>query len=134
MALCPARWLTGLEASHPAVAQASVQRQLGLHLSASKPALLELAELGETVDFFGDKACNTANPNRRHSGALRGWHDVIAAVATTQTVLGDKTTVYGDTMYSGTDAFVSPYMYMYCLKVRSTAAIDNTIRAFLIPR
>ena len=26
-------------------------------------------------------------------------------------------TVYGDTMYSGTDAFVSPYMY--CLKVRS---------------
>ena len=64
---------------------------LGLHLSAPKPALLELAELGETVDFFGDKACNTANHNRRHNGALRGWHDVIAAVATTQTVLGDKT-------------------------------------------
>ena len=40
---------------------------------------------------------------------------MIAAVATTQTVLGDKTTVYGDTMYSGTDAFVSPY----CLNVRS---------------
>ena len=68
-----------------------MQRQLGLHLSAPKPALLELAELGETVDFFGDKACNTANHNRRHNGALRGWHDVIAAVATTQTVLGDKT-------------------------------------------
>ena len=62
-----------------------------MHLSASKSALLELAELGETGDFFGDKACNTANHNRRHNGALRGWHDVIAAVATTQTVLGDKT-------------------------------------------
>ena len=85
--------LDGSQASKLATPQwqASVQRQLGLHLSAPKPALLELAELGETVDFFGDKACNTANHNRRHNGALRGWHDVIAAVATTQTVLGDKT-------------------------------------------
>ena len=67
-----------------------MQRHLGLHLSALKPALVELAELGEPVDFFGDKACNDANHNRRHNGALRGWHDAIAAVATTQTVLGDK--------------------------------------------
>ena len=61
--------LDGSQASKLATPQwqASVQRQLGLHLSASKPALLELAELGETVDFFGDKACNTANHNRRHN-------------------------------------------------------------------
>ena len=70
--------------------QSSMQRCLGLHLAAAKPALLELAELGETVDFFGDAQVNSANANRRHNGGLRGWYNAIAAVATTQIVLGDK--------------------------------------------
>ena len=83
----------------------AVQRQLGLHLSGAKPALLDLAEMGETVDFFGDDASNGAgmfskvdgdkksggaNHNRRHNAALNGWHAAISAVATTQTVQGDK--------------------------------------------
>jgi len=70
--------------------QSSMQRCLGLHLAAAKPALLELAELGETVDFFGDAQINAANANRRHNGGLRGWYNAIAAVTTTQIVLGDK--------------------------------------------
>ena len=77
--------------------QAVMQRQLGLHLSGSKQVLLDLAELGETVDFYGDDASNGAglflhgtNHNRRHNAALSGWSSCISAVATTPTVLGDK--------------------------------------------
>eukprot|EP00964_Phaeocystis_antarctica_P042917 scaffold24606_cov63-Phaeocystis_antarctica.AAC.10 len=64
--------------------------------------------MGETVDFFGDDASNGAglfstkkgdkkdgggggaNHNRRHTACLTGWVAAISAVATTQTVLGDK--------------------------------------------
>ena len=70
--------------------RASMQRQLGLHLSEAKPALVELAKYGETVDFFGDDASNNANHNRRHNACLTAWYNAISAVATTQTVLGDK--------------------------------------------
>ena len=79
----------------------AMQRDLGLHLSILKPTLVALSALGERVDYFGDAAINggetdadgrrlSANTNRRHNNALRGWHDAIAAVSTTQTVLGDK--------------------------------------------
>ena len=70
---------------------AAMQRHLGLHLSASKDALKELIEAGgaEGQDF-GDHQINDANANRRHNGVLRGWYDAVAAVSTTQTVLGDK--------------------------------------------
>ena len=69
-----------------------MQRHLGLHLSALKPTLEELHEAGlEAGDYFGDKDTNEADHNRRHNGGMRGWYDAIAAVATSQTVLGDKT-------------------------------------------
>ena len=84
----------------------AMQRQLGLYLSGAKQTLVDLAEVGETVDFFGDDASNGtgmfsnvngdkhngggANHNRRHNAALNGWHAAISAVATTQTVQGDK--------------------------------------------
>ena len=66
--------------------------QHGLHLSEAKPALVELAENGETVDFSGDDASNNANHNRRHNACFTAWYNAISAVrvATTQTVLGDK--------------------------------------------
>ena len=70
----------------------TMQRHLGLHLSALKPALEELHEEDlEAGDYFGDKATNEADHNRRHNGGMRGWYDAITAVATSQTVLGDKT-------------------------------------------
>ena len=69
-----------------------MQRHLGLHLSALKPTLEELHEAGlEAGDYFGDKDTNDADHNRRHNGGMRGWYDAITAVATSQTVLGDKT-------------------------------------------
>jgi hypothetical protein len=70
--------------------RAAMHRQLGLHLSEAKPALVELAENGETVDFFGDDASNNANHNRRHNACLTAWYNAISVVATTHTVLGDK--------------------------------------------
>ena len=62
------------------------------HLSEAKPALVELAENGETVDFSGGDASNNANHNRRHNACFTAWYNAISAVrvATTQTVLGDK--------------------------------------------
>ena len=103
-----------------------MQRQLGLHLSGAKPALLELAEMGVTVDFFGDDASKGAgefskftNHNRRHNACLNGWRDAISAVATTQTVLGDKkfgarttaATVPPTEGLYGTAATVPPRLY-----------------------
>ena len=84
---------TGTKIATPqCVWRASMQRQLGLHLSKAKPALVELAENGETVDFSGDDASNNANHNRRHNACFTAWYNAISAVrvATTQTVLGDK--------------------------------------------
>ena len=85
---------TGTKIATPqCVWRASMQRQLGLHLSEVKPALVELAENGETVDFSGGDASNNANHNRgRHNACFTAWYNAISAVrvATTQTVLGDK--------------------------------------------
>jgi len=82
---------TGTKIATPQWRAAMHRHELGLHHSEAKPALVELAENGETVDFFGDDASNTTrNDNRHHNACLTAWYNAISVVATTQTVLGDK--------------------------------------------
>lgn len=71
--------------------RAIAQRRVGLHLSATKKALAELHDAGESAaDYLGDAITNAPNKSRRHHGGLHGWYDAAVAVATSSVVLGDK--------------------------------------------
>ena len=91
MARGPARPHQGHPARHTALDECHAAPPGAAPLGA-EASVEELHEAGlEASDYFGDKATNEADHNRRHNGGMRGWYDAITAVATSQTVLGDKT-------------------------------------------
>ena len=53
--------------------RAIAQRRVGLHLSATKKALAELHDAGESAaDYLGDAITNAPNKSRRHHDGLHG--------------------------------------------------------------
>ena len=72
----------------------TVQRHVGLYVSALRPVLDALSAASEPVtqhDRLGDETLNSANATARHNAGLRALFDAVSAASGSSVVrLGDK--------------------------------------------
>ena len=67
-----------------------LQRRLGLYTTASLDVARLMGEEGIAVDNFGDYFTTHGDKSAPHDAAVRVWHDMAQASATSDVVMGDK--------------------------------------------